>query len=251
MPEYKTISIEPIDQGVILWLNRPQLKNAISELVIDELMDYFNHTENSARFVLIAGKGDCFAAGADLKEMYHVSEEKAQEISNRLHQLLKKIGIYPAPVIAAVHGYAIGGGFELALAADMIFASKSSFFSLPELSYDLIPGGGATQRLPQKMGRGDAFYYILSGESLSAKQCKDYGIVQQLFDDQAFLSDAIAKAHKLIGSKDAEAIAVLKDAIRNAGKEEGYNRETKGFARLLTHKAKIHIEKFIKKNISN
>jgi enoyl-CoA hydratase/carnithine racemase len=251
MPTYKTISIEPIDEGAILWLNRPQIKNAISELVISELADYFTSNSSDLRFVVMAGKGDCFAAGADLKEMYSVTEEKAIEISTRLHELLKTIQAFPVPVVAAIHGYAIGGGFELALAADIIFATHNSFFSLPELNYDMIPGGGATQRLPQKIGSANAFYYILSGESITAQQCKDYGVIQKLFDEQNFIPEVLSELKKMLGNKDTEAIAILKDVISNAGSDEGYKKEAKGFAKLLTQKAKIHIEKFIKKNSSN
>lgn len=251
MPNYKTILIEPVGKGEVLWLNRPQIKNAISELVIDELNDYFEKNPDDSHFTIIAGKGDCFAAGADLKEMYGASELKAIETSKKLHRLLKKIGTYPVPVVAAVHGYAIGGGFELALAADMIFASQNSFFSLPELNYDMIPGGGATQRLPQKMGRGDALFYILSGQQISAVQCNEKGIVQMLLDEQNFIPDVINQVELMLGSKDKEAVAILKSVIRNAGGPDGYIMEANGFAKLLTEKGKMHIEKFINKNTSN
>ncbi|PLX22897.1 MAG: hypothetical protein C0599_05280 [Salinivirgaceae bacterium] len=248
MPKYKTITIEPTERGVILWLNRPKIKNAISELVINELRDFFKNPSTNFRYIIIAGKGDCFAAGADLKEMYNVTEEKAYSISRYLHQLLKSIGQYPVPVVSAVHGYAIGGGFELAMAADFIFATSTCFFSLPELNYDLIPGGGATQRLPQKMGRADALYYIMSGEPISADSAKAYGIVQKLMDEKNFISDVVSHMELLIGTKDEEAIATAKSAIRNAGNDNGYEIESKGFAKLLTQKAKVHIEKFMKKS---
>jgi len=248
MGVYRTFDLEKRDGGTILWFNRPDTRNVISSGVIDELIDYFTQPAKDNQFAVLAGRGDCFVAGADLKEMVDVSELRALEISRSLHRLLKYIGDYQAPVVAAVHGYAIGGGFELALAADMVFATSDAWFSLPELGFSLIPGGGGTQRLTQRLGRADAFYRIFSGENLTAQQCLSRGIVQKLFDDDQFIDTVIRDLVKVLGKHGKAASVALKQAIRLAGKDEGYDIESKEFARLLTSRARPLIKEFFEAN---
>src|SRR6056297_558447 len=108
---FTTFEIQKLTHGLILWLNQPQKRNAISSKMVDELNTFFTQVSDETHFVVVAGRGECFAAGADLKEMATVSEETAREISGKLHRLHHNMGNCNALIVAAVHGYAIGGGF--------------------------------------------------------------------------------------------------------------------------------------------
>lgn len=244
MAGYRTLEIETRESGTILWFNRPEIRNIISTEVIQELTDFFTQPAGDNQFVIMAGQGECFAAGADLKEMVNVSEARALEISRYLHRLLQHIGKYQAPVVAAVHGYAIGGGFELALAADMVFATDDAWFSLPEMDFSMIPGGGATQRLTQRVGRADAFYQIFTGQKLSANDALLRGLVQKVYDQDQFIDRVVADITKVLGSIGKDAAVSLKRAIRLAGKEDGYAAEAEEFAWLLTNKGRPIIKEF-------
>lgn len=248
MSVYRTFDLEKRKGGTIIWFNRPDTRNVISSKVIEELVDFFTKPASDNQFVVFAGRGDCFVAGADLKEMAEVSEIEALQISRSLHKLLSYIGAYQAPVVAAVHGYAIGGGFELALAADMIFATRDAWFSLPELSFSMIPGGGATQRLTQRLGRADAFYRIFTGEKLTADQCLGRGIVQKVFDNNQFVDQVVEDMAHVLEKYGKAASVELKRAIRLAGSNEGYEAEARGFAHLLTQRARPFIKEFFKAN---
>lgn len=248
MEKYQYVEIEQLQGGVLLWLNNPTKRNAISRAVIEELMQFFSKPSGAAHFVIVAGRGECFAAGADLKEMIDVSEEQAIEISRNLHHLLLLIGKYSVPVVAAVHGYAVGGGLELALGADMIFAAESAWFSLPEMGFSLIPGGGATQRLPQIVGRRNAFFQILSSTRISGKEAVTMGIVQKTFADEQFFLNVVNFVSTMMKDLQPDAVLALKRAIRAAGSKGGYTIEAEGFAWLLTHKGKSLIKKFLEKN---
>lgn len=248
MPNYKTLYTEPAHSGIILWLNQPENHNAISTKMIDELIHFFTQPAKKTAFIIMAGKGDCFAAGADLKEMMKLSEHQALQTSHNLHKLITHIAHYQAPVIAAVHGYAIGGGFELALGADMIFAAKDTFFAMPEINFALIPGAGGTQTLTQQLGRADAYYHILTANKLSAHYCQQKGIVQQIFDNKNFFETITNRANQLTSKIDHKAAMALKKTIRHAHENNAYATESEEFAWLLSHKAKPHIKKFIYKS---
>lgn len=245
MTDYKTIFTAHHKGGLILWLARPEKRNAITIEMIEELTDFFSQPAGDLNFVIMAGKGECFAAGADLTAMKDASEASALEISRDLHQLSAHIGAYNAPVVAAVHGYALGGGFELALSADMLYASEEAYFAMPEMNFSLIPGGGGTQRLAEHLGKADAYYYIFTGEKLSAEFCMQRGLVQKIHNKNQLIENTINSLASVTKKTGKAAAVSLKKTIRLAGQKDGYATEAEHFAWLLNHKAKPFIEQFI------
>lgn len=245
MQHYRNIEIVPQHDGLLLWLNNPTKRNAISTKVIGELTHFFSQSFDNYQFIIIAGRGDCFAAGADLSEMVSVSESEAVQISRSLHQLLEQMGRVSIPVIAAVHGYAIGGGFELALGADMVFAAQSAWFNLPEIGFSLIPGGGATQKWTNIVGRRSAFFHMLTSARISADEALNVGFVQKIFPDEQFFDSVTNFVSSIFKPLTQQAVVALKNAVRAAGQSDGYTVEANAFSQLLANDAKPLIQKFL------
>lgn len=245
MKNYQYIEVARQHDGIILWLNNPSKRNTISTTVIKELIHFFLQPSEDACFLVMAGRGECFAAGADLVEMVEVSESQALEISKTLHYLLTLMGQYSVPVIAAVHGYAIGGGLELALGADMIFTTESAWFSLPELGFSLIPGGGATQNLSKTVGRRNALFQMLTAKRINSNEALHMGIVQRVFPDEQFFTIVMDFVSSMFKPLSFHAVVALKKAVRAAGTSQGYAVEAEQFSHLLGHDAKLLIQKFL------
>ena len=225
MNNYKTIELENIGQGLTIWLNRPKKMNAISLLFIDELIDVFSGTFTEYKYIVIRGRGECFAAGADLFEMVELNKNQAKGISQKLYSLTTLIESNELPVVASVHGFAIGGGFELALACDMVYSTSEVFFQLPEVGFQLIPGGGATQRLTNKIGRQDSMFAILTKKKISVNKAKELGLVQHIYTNGTSIEEQCEFIDSVFKSLDREVVLAVKNTIRNAGSVNGYDVE--------------------------
>jgi enoyl-CoA hydratase len=213
-------------------------------------MHFFSQELLPYTFVMLAGKGECFAAGADLAEISTVSESEAINISENLQLLFEQMGHCKTPVVAAVHGYAVGGGLELALGADLIFSTSSAWFQLPEVNFSLIPGGGATQRLTEVAGRRSAFFHMLTAEKITAAQALQMGIIQKVFSPDDFANQVVAYLSGLTAKTNPATVSLLKRAIRSFGTSEGFTTESEGFAQLLVGEAQEKIRKFLGKESS-
>ena len=173
---YKTLLVE-IDNGIcIITINRPDKLNALNKEVFDDLDaaidDVYKNPE--IRSVVITGAGNkAFVAGADISEFLELDLSEATELSARGHKVFDKIENSPKPIVAAVNGFALGGGCELALACHFIYASENAKFGQPEVNLGLIPGYGGTQRLTQLVGRNLAMELLMSGNMISAKEAMD------------------------------------------------------------------------------
>src|SRR6476659_669326 len=180
---YKTLLVE-IDNGIcIITINRPDKLNALNKEVFDDLNaaidDVYKNPE--IRSVIITGAGNkAFVAGADISEFLELDLSEATALSSRGHRVFNKIENSPKPIVAAVNGFALGGGCELALACHFIYASENAKFGQPEVNLGLIPGYGGTQRLTQAAGKGRAMELIMSGKMISAKEAMQYGIVNEI-----------------------------------------------------------------------
>jgi len=201
-----------------LTINRPQALNALNREVLGEILDVLHevHRDRSVRVLIVTGAGErAFIAGADVAAMAKMSPIEGLEFANFGHHVLNLIEGLPIPVIAAVNGFALGGGLELALACDLIIASDKARFGQPEINLGLIPGFGGTQRLPRRIGLNRAREIIYSGEMFDAKSAFQWGLAAQIVEPAELLPVARSLAEKL-AQKPAVAIRQAKAAIHAA-----------------------------------
>ena len=213
---YETILIDRDGPIATVTLNRPQVLNALNLLMLAELRDAFDALERAddVRVVILTGAGErAFAAGADIGELGALPGAVAGIAQARVGQALTlQIERMHTPVIAAVNGFALGGGCELAMAADMRFASDRAKFGQPEVNLGLLPGYGGTQRTARLLGRGMAMYLCLSAEMIDAAEALRVGLVQRVVPGAELLGEA-KRVAGLIASKAPLAIAATKRAI--------------------------------------
>lgn len=193
-------------------LNRPAALNALNKELLLAILDAIEafDADPEVTVMTLAGNRKAFAAGADIRSM---AQESAESIRNAgFIELFGKIGRQKKPLIACVSGFALGGGFELALACDLVLASENAVFGLPEITLGVIPGGGGTQRLTMAVGKALAFEMILDGRRLTASEALALGVVSRVFPDATFEQDCIALATR-ISERAPVAILAAKRAI--------------------------------------
>lgn len=215
MPEYSTILTETLNRVGLVRLNRPQVMNALSRLLLQELMDAlagFDAAEGIGALV-ITGDGRAFAAGADVKELADASA--VEMLLNDQVSLFDRIRSIKKPVIAAVSGFCLGGGCELAMSCDMIVAAESARFGQPEINLGVIPGAGGTQRLTRAVGKAVAMEMILNNRMLTAAEALQSGLVNRVVPPERCLDEALALAAEIAGRAPL-AVRLAKEAINNA-----------------------------------
>lgn len=215
--EYKCITYEREAPLGMITLNRPDVLNAINDEMAYELIDVLTglETDNEVRAVIITGAGKAFMAGGDITLMERMNTPEALEWGRLVYRVLDRIYQLPQPTIAAVNGAAIGGGFELAMACDLLVASIRAKFAQPELNLGIIPGAGSTQRLPRLIGATRAKGLILLGENLTAEQALQLGIVNRAVEAELLLTEARQMAQKVAGLP-RRAVQTAKRAINLA-----------------------------------
>jgi enoyl-CoA hydratase len=199
--------------GVQLFeLNHPAKRNCLSKEVLRELSQALQEAEKDAqtRVVVLTGQLTFFSAGADVADM--ATRGVAAYLDPERLEFWKTIEDFRKPLIAAVNGYAFGGGFELALLADIVIAGANARFGLPEVKIGAIPGDGGTQRLPALIGKSKAMRMILTGEPISADEALREGIVSEVVEPSNTVATAIALA-KTIAERPAKAVALAKEAV--------------------------------------
>jgi enoyl-CoA hydratase/carnithine racemase len=212
-----TVQIETSGRCRIIRFNRPDQLNAMSTEMVSALVSGLEAAEADRGIgaVVLTGNGKAFMAGADIKEYAGLDEDgfrAFQRNGRRIYETIERIG---KPVIAAVNGYALGGGFEIALACDMIVARRSAKMGLPEVKLGLIPGGGGTQRLVRKIGANRAFELLVSGRHVPAEDYAALGLVNRLTEEDP-LPEALALAETMAEAA-PEAVAALKALVLDAG----------------------------------
>ncbi len=196
MAEFKNLKIEIEDRIALLTLNQPEVLNALNQSTMEELEEVFRKrlAQDDVGAVIVTGAGDkAFAAGADIKELAALDPLEARAVSRQGHRILEVIEGFSRPVIAAINGFCLGGGCELALACHIRIAAESAQIGLPEVKLGLIPGYGGTQRLPRLVGKGKAMEMILSGESIGAQEAQRIGLVNGVVP----LKDLISRCREL------------------------------------------------------
>lgn len=209
------VMIERIDTVGLIRLNRPQVLNALSSELLEALMQALVSLDQDAqiRSMVITGSERAFAAGADIKEMADASAVEMFLQDNvakfdRIRQIKK-------PVIAAVSGYCLGGGCELALSCDMIIASETARFGQPEITIGVIPGAGGTQRLPRMVGKAIAMEMILNNRTLTAQEALHHGLVNRVVPVESYLQQALDLAAQ-IAQRAPVAVRLAKEAVNQA-----------------------------------
>ncbi len=214
--EYKTLTIEYVEKIAIVRINRPEKLNALNRQTIEELRLVFqtlNENENVYSIVLTGTGEKAFVAGADISELNKLSmlegkkfSEFGQEVFNYIEQMEK-------PVVAAVNGFALGGGCELALACHFRYASENAKFGQPEVNLGIIPGYGGTQRLPRLVGQSRAMEMILTGNLITAEEALSIGLVNKVLKKEDLIPKTIETLN-LINSKGQQAIRLAVKAVR-------------------------------------
>ncbi len=190
---YQTLLTALEDNIFTITINRPGKLNALNKMVMEELSKAFDevYTENEIRSVIITGAGaKSFVAGADISEFVGLSVDEGKALAEKGQQIFMKIENSPKPVIAAVNGFALGGGCELAMACHFRIASDNAKFGQPEINLGLIPGYGGTQRLVQLIGKGRAIETLLSANMIDASTALKYGLVNYVVSQDELLEKA-------------------------------------------------------------
>jgi enoyl-CoA hydratase len=201
----------------LLTLDRPKALNALDRATLEELLECCGRlrADSTVRAVVLTGEGRAFVAGADIAEMRGLDAEHAQAFSRLGHSAMDALESLEVPTIAAVNGFALGGGCELACACDWIYAAESARFGQPEVQLGLIPGFGGTDRLVRRVGSAWARELVLGGEPIDAETALRIGLVNRLFAADALLGSALDAAQK-IARKGPLAIATAKRVILQA-----------------------------------
>ncbi len=215
MSEYKNLLVEKKGAILIVRINRERALNALSRETVAELQQLFSFywSDDAVKCVILTGSGEkAFVAGADITELIDLDARSGADFSARGLYLMKTIQNFPRPVIAAINGFALGGGCELALACDIRLASDRAKLGQPEVNLGVIPGYGGTQRLSRLVGRGKAMQLILTGEIISAGEAHRIGLVDEVYPPDQLMTKALEMA-ELICSKAPLAIASAKECI--------------------------------------
>ena len=219
-PKYLVVKLD--EAATIISINRPKALNALNKEILGELDNVITMLADERPNVplIITGEGSkAFVAGADISEMMNMSPKEAKEFANYGHDVFGKIEQFPSPTIAAINGYALGGGNELALACDIRIAAENAKFGQPEVGLGIIPGFGGTQRLSQIVGIANALDLVITGRSIDASEALRIGLVQRVVPSGMALDEAISYA-KGLGRNSSFAMSQAKKAIYRRGLEE-------------------------------
>ncbi|GHD11161.1 enoyl-CoA hydratase/isomerase family protein [Zhihengliuella salsuginis] len=249
--DYETILVTQYGPALVVTVNRPRALNALARQVVAELLDLTNRLaetlpsadeaepgEWACRGVIVTGTGEkAFVAGADIREMSGMTPEQAEAYARDMHQVTLNLEALPVPVIAAVNGFALGGGCELAMACDFIYASANAGFGQPEVSLGLVPGFGGSVRLQQRVGVGIARELIMTGRRIDADEALRIGLVNRVFDDQAALLEAARATVGEVAGQAPTAVANAKatlNAVAHRSVADGLEIEAASFRTAFT-----------------
>ena len=241
-----------IKEGVgTISINRPQALNALNTQFFGELDELIEKIkpDPQIKVLIITGLGKAFVAGADIAEMVKMNSMEAEKFSLESQNILNKLELLDKPVIAAVNGFALGGGNELAMACDIRIASAKAKFGQPEVNLGVTPGFAGTQRLTRLVGLGDAMVLLLTGGIIPADEALRIGLVQKVVEPENLIEE-VEKLASLIASKGPKAIQLVKKLARKGlveGFEKGCAAEAKEFSSLFGNEATEGMNAFLEK----
>jgi len=213
--EYTILKHEITDGIALVTISRPQALNALNTLFFHEMDSLVAEFVASGivRVMILTGEGKAFVAGSDIAEMVNKTETEGSDFSRLGQNTFRQLEKAPFPVIAAINGFALGGGLELAMACDFRIASAKAKFGQPEVNLGLIPGYAGTQRLSRLTGLGNALYLLTSAEMIGAEEALRIGLVQKVTEPEQ-LMDEVMRIAKLIASKGPKAVQKVKHVTR-------------------------------------
>lgn len=214
---FENIIFEASTPVATILFNRPKAMNALNNALFDELdqaLDLVVENTDIKVLVFTGNHEKSFVAGADIVELVKMNPLQGKYFSRKGQKVFSKIEALPIPAIAAVNGFALGGGLEAAMGCDFIYASEKALFGLPEINLGLLPGFGGTQRLARLIGPNKAKEMVFTGKNLSAQEAYDIGIVNKVCPPDA-LMDEVMKTANLIASKGKVALRSAKEVIQN------------------------------------
>lgn len=232
---YETIMLDVQDGIAKITFNRPKALNALNNALLGEFSNALDEisADEAVRVLVLTGSGEkSFVAGADITELATFNALQAKVFAKKGQEIISKLQELSIPAIAAVNGFALGGGSEMALACDFIYASDNAMFGLPEITLGIIPGFGGTQRLPRLIGANMAKEMIFTGKMIPAAEAKEIGLVNKVCA-QAELMGEVMKTAKTIASKGRVSLRAAKQSVvsgLNADIKTGLNIECDAFA---------------------
>lgn len=231
---FENIILETENQIATITINRPNKLNALNRATLQEIHDAFSHCKQNedVKVVIMTGAGEkAFVAGADISEFADYGVEEGADLAEQGQTLVfDYIANFPKPVIAAVNGFALGGGLELAMAAHFRIASTNAKMGLPETSLGVIPGYGGTQRLPELVGKGRAMEMIMTAKMITAQEACNYGLVNHVCELEE-LKDQVHQIVAKILNNSLQAIKAAIKAVNDGYKDgvDGYQSEIEAF----------------------
>ncbi|MCF6171523.1 MAG: enoyl-CoA hydratase-related protein [Bacteroidales bacterium] len=213
--EYEILKTEVNDGIAVVTISRPKAMNALNTRFFNEMDQLVEEISNNkeVKVMVITGEGKAFVAGADIAEMVNKDADEGTAFSRLGQNTFSSLGKMNIPVIAAINGFALGGGLELAMGCDFRTASTKAKFGQPEVSLGLIPGYAGTQRLTRLVGMGDALYLLMTADMIGAEDALRMGLVQKVFEPEALMEETL-KIAKLIASRGPLAIRKIKATVR-------------------------------------
>ena len=235
--KYEILKTEIIDGLAIVTISRPQALNALNTRFFIEMDMKVQEIglNKSVKVLVITGEGKAFVAGADIAEMVNKSQDKGEAFSRLGQRTFSSFGKLDIPVIAAINGFALGGGLELAMGCDFRIASSKAKFGQPEVNLGLIPGYAGTQRLSRLTNMGNALYMLMTADMFTAEQALQMGLIQKVVEPE-LLMEEVLKIARNIASKGPEAIKKVKKVVRHGCDLpfiEGENLEAVEFGTLF------------------
>ncbi|MCF6268103.1 MAG: enoyl-CoA hydratase-related protein [Melioribacteraceae bacterium] len=255
--EYKNLLFEEVNNIAKVTINRPDKLNALNNETFRELNQLFDYIRKAKTIsvVIVTGAGEkAFVAGADINELSVLDKKSGSKFSLFGQSVFSKIEKLNKPVIAAINGFALGGGCELALACHIRLASENAKFGQPEVNLGIIPGYGGTQRLARQIGKGRAMEYILTGDMISAAEALRIGLVNKVYSSDELLAKANEMAEKIVSKGKVAITASLNsiNAVDNLSLEDGLKLEADEFGKCCeTDEFKEGTSAFLEKRKPN
>ena len=221
--EYNFLKVERNEGITLMKISAPKSLNALNSTILKEIDDFIGSLDATTRVLIITGDGEkSFVAGADISEMAHLDEPQGFEFGRLGAQVFRRIETLPIPVIAAVNGFALGGGCELAMSCDIRIASNKAKFGQPEVGLGIIPGFSGTYRLPKLIGQGYAKEMIYTGKVIRADEALRIGLVNAVYEPEELMDKAMEMAQMMLKNAPV-AISLAKQSIN-----EGYDLDADG-----------------------
>lgn len=255
MKDYKLLKISVEGHIAIVRISRPEALNALNSELFTEMKSCLLKLDANPeiRGLVITGDGKAFVAGADISEMVNMTTGEAENFSAAGQDVFNLIGMLRIPVIAAVNGFALGGGCELAMACDIRIASNKAKFGQPEVNIGLIPGFAGSQRMPRIIGLGNALLYLMTGDQITSTEALRIGLVQKVVESERLMDESLDLINKIV-SRGPSAVAKVKKVIRQGlevGFTEGSILESTEFGSLFGNEGTEGMKAFLEKREPN